>query len=161
MKAMIFNIIKYIFRSLHISAFGILFGNMCIDYYYGSRIIEFKEEKSYKITMMLSGIILIAAGLINMIILVVDNKYTKNRDYQIWKNLLIFKFFASLGLTPLIEKVFPFLNKEQLLQARVYILIPLFFLSPFLRYFREGRLISNKYRKVPSAETEITDTHKD
>lgn len=161
MKAMIFNLIKYIFRSLHISAFGLLFGNMCIDHYYGSRIIEFKNEKSYKITMMLSGIVLIASGLINMIILIAENKYTKNKDYQIWKNLLIFKFFASLSLTPLMEKVFPFMTKDQLLQARVFILIPLFFLSPFLRYFREGRLISNKYIKVPAAETELTDVHKD
>jgi len=158
MKAMIFNVIKYIFRSLHISAFGLLFGNMCIDHYYGSRIVDFKDEKSYKITMMLSGIILIASGLINMIILIVDNNYTKNKDYKTWKNLLIFKFFASLGLTPILDKVFPFLTKEQLLHARVCILISLFVISPFLRYFREGRLISNK--KL-SANTELTNTHTD
>jgi hypothetical protein len=159
MKTMILNLIKYIFRSLHITAFGLLFGNMCIDHYNRSRIIEFKDDKSYKFTMMLSGIILIASGLINMIILVVENKYTKNIDYKIWKNLLIFKFFASLSLTPLLEKIFPFMAKEQLLQARVFIVIPLFLMSPFSRYFREGRLQSNKYKQVPAADTEFT--HKD
>jgi len=159
MKAMIFNIFKYIFRSLHISTFGLLFGNMCIDYLYGSRLVEFKDEKAYKTTMMVSGIILIVAGLINMIILIVDNKYTKNREYKIWKNLLIFKFFASLSLTPLIDKIFPFLTKEQILQTRIYFLIPLFLLSPFLRYYREGNLQSNKYKRTPVVEVESQ--HKD
>jgi len=94
-----------------------------------------------------------------MIILVVENKCTKNADYKIWKNLLIFKFFASLSLTPLLKKIFPFMAKEQLLQARVFIVIPLFLTSPFLRYFREGRLHSNKFKQFHAADTEFT--HKD
>ncbi len=148
MKALLFNLIKYIFRSLHISSFALLFGNMLIDNNFGSRIISFQNDKIYKMIMMFSGIFLIVSGLINMILLIIENKYDKNSEYKLWKNLLIIKFFASLSLTPLIEKILPFLTKDQLLSTRVFILIPLFLISPFLRYYREGNLTSNRYKKI-------------
>ena len=143
MSNFVLHVMKYIFRSLHISTFGLLFGNMLTDYFFNQKMISPMDEKSYKLLMMFSGIILMGSGLINMILLIVENKYLKNPAYKIWKNLLIIKFFIALTLTPLIEKL-PFIEKENISKIRVYVVLGSFLLSPFLRFFRETNLISNK-----------------
>ena len=96
MSNFVLHVMKYIFRSLHISTFGLLFGNMLTDYFFNQKMISPMDEKSYKLLMMFSGIILMGSGLINMILLIVENKYLKNPAYKIWKNLLIIKLLQII-----------------------------------------------------------------
>ena len=88
----IFLFAKYLFRTLHVTSFGILFGSVVMDYLFGPRNFTQNENK-YKVLYAITGVTLMVSGLINMIILIKENKYVKNFSYSLWKNLLIAKFF--------------------------------------------------------------------
>ena len=68
---------KYIFRTLHMASFAILFGNYALDYLFGQRHIEKINKRGFSILFHSSSAILLISGLINMIILVKENKYVK------------------------------------------------------------------------------------
>ena len=100
-----------------------------------------------------------ASGLVNMILLIKENMYLKDKCYQIWKRLLILKFIMTLSLTPLLEKIFPIKlfvdisadstkNNSDIsnfyFNFRFYVVLVIFLLSPFLRYFREYKLKPQK-----------------
>jgi hypothetical protein len=142
---------KYIFRSIHMASFALIFGNMTMDYYFGNRVIQKINKKEYLIFHICSSIMLIISGLINMIILVKENKYIKNLSYKIWKNLLIGKFILSIFLTPVLDaimtKILVGMNAGDktmtLFRTRFALVVVLFVLSPFIRYFREYFLVSS------------------
>lgn len=143
MKSVIFYIAKYLFRLLHVTTFGLIFGNLFYDYMFGKRIDTLKDTKSQYVSMhVISSIVLMASGLINMIILIKENKYIKNTSYQVWKKLLIWKFMLSLVITPLLDRFI----KDPVLafKIRVFTVCGLLVLSPFLRYFREYCLTAQK-----------------
>jgi hypothetical protein len=88
-----------------------------------------------------------------MIILVKENNYIKNTYYQVWKKLLIWKFFLSLALTPILNR---FIKDDALcFKIRVYIVCGLLAISPFLRFFREYCLTPQKKTVVTSETNNI------
>ena len=141
MAGIIMFIIKYVFRSLHLLSFALIFGNVCYDFYFGKRFA--KVEGDAKLAIIASSVILIISGLVNMILLIVEQKYEKTSSYNLWKRLIILKFFLTFSLTPLLEKIFKLVgaNEESCPNVRLGIMVILFLMSPFLRYYREQNLI--------------------
>jgi putative copper export protein len=148
-------ITKYVFRTLHMGSFAILAGNFFMDYLFGMRSqnISNEQRKLFKWINIIMGIVLILSGLISMIILIVDNKFMKTFSYEVWKKLLILKFFLTLSLTPLLERFIPLIyqtksetESELVFKIRFFIILLLFFLSPFLRYYRESYLIKTRIK---------------
>jgi hypothetical protein len=141
---------KYIFRTLHMATYGFIFGNLVFDFLFGRRNIKITDKNYYKFFHIFSCVVLMVAGVINMIILIKENNYVRNFYYEIWKKSLIFKVFLTLGLTPILEKLTPSYliprsdNALYFLKIRLVIATVLFFLSPFLRYWRESFLTSQK-----------------
>jgi hypothetical protein len=150
---------KYIFRTLHIATYGLIFGNLVFDYFFGSRSIRKTDKNYYKFFHILSSVILMVAGVINMIILIKENNYVKNIYYEVWKKILILKVLLTLGLTPILEKIIPtsLVPKNDtayfFLKIRLVITTVLFLVSPFLRYWRESFLNSEKSQ--PAAGSKV------
>jgi uncharacterized membrane protein len=119
------------------ASFAIFFGNYLIDLSFGKRNITNSVNKKIDIIFHTSSAVLMISGLVNMIILVKENKYLKNSAYKLWKNLIIGKFFLSIMLTPLLEKVVRIDTPGVHWKIRLSIVMSLFLMSPFLRYFRE------------------------
>ena len=163
--SLVFYVTKYLFRVLHIGSFGLIFGNMLMDHLFGKRVLE-TNQKGYTLLHVTTCIVLMVSGLVNMILLIKEVRYVKNTSYEIWKKLIIAKFFLSLALTPLLEKVVPssILIKQsasttEISQAyfklRLSLVLGMFFLSPFLRFFREYNLIKQEGQsdgKIGSAQ---------
>jgi hypothetical protein len=146
-----FYVTKYLFRVLHIGSFGLIFGNMLMDHLFGKRVLE-TNQKEYTILHVSTCIVLMVSGLVNMILLIKENKYVKNMSYELWKKLVIAKFFLSFALTPILEKVVPSTMlvgqsastadvSKAYFKIRLYLVLGMFFLSPFLRFFREYNLV--------------------
>jgi hypothetical protein len=154
MKSVIFYLAKYTFRLLHVTTFGLIFGNLFYDYLYGKRIDTLGDNRKEYVTMhIISSVVLMVSGLINMIILVKENNYVKNTYYQVWKKLLIWKFMLTFAITPLLERFI----KDQALcfKIRVYVVCGLLLISPFLRYFREYCLNPQKKTVITSETNNI------
>ncbi len=147
MKGIIFYFSKYIFRLLHITTYGLIFGNIFYDFVFGKRIDNIGDNRSkYVIIHVASSVILMISGFVNMVILVKENNYKKNTFYQIWKKLLIWKFLISFTLTPMLDK---FIKDQSLcFKIRVYVVCILLIISPFLRFFREYCLTSQKKLEI-------------
>jgi hypothetical protein len=160
-----FLFIKYIFRVFHIGSFALIFGNLFVDYLFEqrSKTISATDRSNYVLLHISSSVLLMISGLVNMIILIYENKYAKNTSYTIWKYLLIFKFFMSLVLTPLLEKILPlnyFTEKNVntltiedksriYFKVRVGVTLALFLISPLLRFLREyGMKPTKKFVKI-------------
>lgn len=141
-------ILKYTFRSLHLLSFALIAGNMTYDNFFGKRSSHIEKSLTQKFNMshVIFSVILMISGLINMIILVKENKYVKNVSYEVWKKLLIFKLILTLALTPVLELILGG-NTETNFKTRFYIVTLAFLISPFLRYFRESMLIPSKHGK--------------
>jgi hypothetical protein len=149
----LFLVIKYIFRTIHMASYAMIFGNIALDFFFGqrSKSLESSEKSKFLLLHIAFSILLVLSGLINMIILIKENKYSKNMAHAIWKYLLITKFFLSLVLTPLLEKFLPlnyfsskninaltFEEKSQIFfKIRLGVTLGLFLISPFLRFLRE------------------------
>ncbi len=143
MKSVIFYGTKYLFRLLHVTTFGLIFGNLFYDYMFGKRIEGLGDNRSqYVMWHVISSVLLMVSGLINMIILIKENKYIKNNYYNIWKKILIWKFFLTFAITPILDRFV----KDTLLafKIRVFIVCGLLAISPFLRFFREYCLTPQK-----------------
>jgi len=163
---LIFLITKYIFRTIHMGSYAMIFGNMALDFFFGqrSKSLESSEKSKFLLLHIASSILLLLSGLINMIILVVENKYSKNKAYAVWKYLLMTKFFFTLVLTPLLEKFLPlnfftsknlnsitFEEKSQIyFKVRFGTTLVLFLISPFLRFLREYSM--NPTKKIVKTE---------
>lgn len=155
---------KYTFRTIHMATYALIFGNLMLDYFFGqrSKSISATGRSNYVLLHVASSILLVISGIINMIILVVENKYEKNLAYTAWKNILIAKFFLSLVLTPILEKFLPLKyftdkNVSSLLieekasiyfNVRVAVTLGLFLISPFTRYLREYGMKPGKNIKI-------------
>lgn len=135
--------VKYLFRTLHMGTYALIFGNMAFDYMFGKRTLQ--DKRQYTFIHIISCVVLMLSGLINMIILVKDNQYVKNLSYQTWKYVLMLKFFLTLSLTPLLEKLYTG-TSEELFKIRFSLTVLLLLLSPLLRYFRESNLIPGKLK---------------
>ena len=136
--------VKYVFRSLHMLTFAFIFGNACYDFYFGRRFSTLTGSAlTFNIT---SSLVLIISGFINMLLLIFENRYEKTSSYQLWKNLLITKFFLSFLLTPLLEKSLKVvgMNESKASDIRLFLMGVLFLISPFLRFYREYNLVSSK-----------------
>lgn len=150
---------------MHIASFAIIFGNLAMDFIFGqrSKSITGEDKSKYAMLHISTSLMLVISGLINMIILVFENKYKKNIAYAIWKYLLITKFFMSFVLTPLLEKILPLsyftdMNVGSLtmedksgiyFKVRVGVTLALFLISPLTRYIREyGMVPTQNFAKV-------------
>lgn len=138
---------KYMFRAVHLATFALIFGNITLDYYLDKRSSHLSADlrQTYIKIHIISSVALVVSGLVNMIILVKENKFKKDLAYNVWKSILMFKFFATLTLTPILERAVPnYLHKEDdIRKIRLTVVIGLFLVSPFLRYFREKFLSSS------------------
>jgi uncharacterized membrane protein len=150
MVGVVFFSIKYIFRTLHMISFALIFGNACYDIYFGKRFP--KLQGATLALNIISSLVLIISGLINMILLIVEKKYEKDSSYQLWKRILIGKFFLTLLLTPLLDKSFNLLNLdvENVPNVRFSLMTLMFLVSPFLRFYREYYLLPTKPSNVKS-----------
>lgn len=152
-KRIKYFIIKYIFRLFHIVAFAFIFGNVAYDLFISRRvaldnnkIVNPELKKSNDIYFGLTVafyIVLILSGLINMILLVVEKKFIKDKSYSLWKYLLITKTFMTIFLTPILDYFISLSTTDQeyifqtALKIRFSFLLLLTLLSPFLRFYRE------------------------
>ena len=156
MPSNFFFFTKYLFRALHMASFGVIFGHMILDQLFGKRILA--DRKGFTIFFVSSCVVLMASGLINMLILIKENKFVRNQNYEIWKKLLIFKFFLSFSLTPLLEKLIPIKVDESdssnstniFFKIRLGLVLLMFLMSPFLRFFREYYLKKQTTETVTS-----------
>lgn len=136
--------IKYVFRLLHIGSYGVFSAFLLGDYLTpeGSQRLSKSVSSGFH---ALLGIILLASGLINMIILIIENKFKKDSNMSVWKYLLYAKVGLFLLLTPLYDKfIAPFfgINSEvDLIKAKLIFFTLALLLSPFTRFFREKYLI--------------------
>lgn len=149
--------LKYIFRTIHVLCFTLIAGNIWLDYIFGKRQIRKLMKPNYTILYAGSCVFLVISGLINMILLVKENNYVKDKKYFMWKHLIIFKLALSLLLTPVLEKAFPLIwqvstntNEHFYVKLRAGITLFTVLLSPFLRYFREMAL-TPQAKTVPEA----------
>ena len=132
------------------ASFAFIFGNLLFDKFLGTRVINTIDRKSYSLFYISSCLILMVSGLINMILLIKENKYQKDKWYQIREKILILKFVFTFLLTPVLEKIFPIRlfvdisadsNKNNsdvsnfYFNIRFYVVLIIFLLSPFLRFF--------------------------
>ncbi len=138
--------IKYIFRLFHIGSYGIFSAFLLGDYMIPDGNVKLSKLVSGGFHALL-GIILLASGLINMIILIIENKYVKDGNTKIWKYLLYAKVSLLLFLTPLYDKIVaPFFgvnSEKDLINAKLLFFTLALLLSPFTRYFREKYLVKH------------------
>lgn len=132
-----------------------VFGNITYDYYFGRRALgmDLGVKNMHTKVHILSSIILIISGIVNMVILAKESKFVRDMSYKAWKMLLYLKFFLTLALTPLLEKVLipNSMDKEEIcFKIRFYMVLGLFLVSPFVRYFREYYM--TKQEQIPNAE---------
>ena len=136
----------------------------------GNRIVKKVDRKMFTIFHVSTCIVLLVSGLINMILLAKENKYIKNLSYNIWKKLLIAKFILTLALTPILEKIIPSSlinnnfpvdanassnNANAYFKIRLSIVLGLFLISPFLRFFREYNLKPLKGNENPAGVVKV------
>lgn len=153
---------KYIFRTIHMGTYAFIFGNLFFDHFWGTRSILRNQKNQYKYFHIISSIMLILSGLVNMFILIKENSYVKDVKYKIWSLTLYLKFFLTMTITPLLEKFYPaFLLPENkndhpsyYLKLRLIIACIAFLLSPFLRYLRENFLTQRQ--SFPQAGTKVS-----
>lgn len=151
-KTIKYFIIKYIFRLFHIVPFAFIFGNVSYDLFISHRVpiesgpsINKDIDKQNKIYFSLTDafyILIILSGLINMIILVVEKRFVKDSNYNLWKYLLIFKTFVAIFITPILDYFIELTTDKAssfivALKIRFTSLLILTFISPFLRLFKE------------------------
>jgi len=156
-KNLKFFIIKYIFRLIHIVSFAFIFGNVSYDLFISRRVpinsqtsTSLQVEKQNKIYFGLTVafyVLIILSGLINMIILVIEKKFVKDRNYNLWKYLLVIKTFVTIFLTPILDYFIELTTDEEsaftiALKIRFSFLLILTLISPFLRFLREYYLLS-------------------
>jgi hypothetical protein len=144
MGKLFYFLIKYIFRTLHMGSFGIIFGNFIYDYLFGKRIAGVSDDlkKPLNGVHVASCIVLIISGIVNMVLLYIENRFVKNGAYEFWKKAIITKLAFTLSLTPILDVVIP--DKETAFKIRVGGVLGLFLVSPFLRYYREYYLSPQK-----------------
>lgn len=143
--------LKYIFRLIHIASFG---------FYSAIFISEFvinDENKDFRLSTaipkklhIIFGLLLSISGLINMIILIKDNKYQKDQFLTKWKYLLYFKFCLFILLTPFFDNIvlplIPVLKdyKEQKMKIKCIFFLLGLLVSPYTRFYRESKLTKSK-----------------
>lgn len=155
MKTILHFFTKYVFRALHLASFAFILGNLVVDYLFGRRTasMELDLKQAYTKLHIVSSIILIFSGLINMILLVLESKFKKDIHYKVWKQILILKFFASIAMTPVLDKILPASIDKEITgqQIRLVLVTGSFLISPFLRYYREKFLT----KTLNNAETKL------
>jgi hypothetical protein len=146
MASIMLFVTKYFFRTLHMASFAFFFGNFTYDAYFGERTVQKREINIFTHS---ATAVLFISGIINMIILIKENKYVKNLAYAFWKYILISKVILTIAMTPLLEKIVPSnmiaTNLElesktkpiMYLKIRLGLLLFIFLSSPFARFFRE------------------------
>lgn len=136
-------IIKYIFRLIHISSYGIFCALLFNEY-----IVSTSNIQISKIFYISLGLALSISGIINMIILLKENNFEKDKRYNFWKFLLYFKFIGFLFLTPLFDKLlYSDENPKIKKYSRGLFFLFALILSPFARFYREKYLIKG-YNKI-------------
>jgi len=135
-------LIKYIFRLIHITSYGV-FSALLINQFL-SDSNKFQLNQTFNILL---GIAFLLSGLINMIILINENKFLKDKNFKIWKYILYLKFISFIFLTPVFDKfILPLLynNSENTFKLKIKYKLVFFgiglLLSPFARFYREKYL---------------------
>lgn len=135
-------------RSLHVLTYAYVFGHVSYDLYFGKRFPSLTGANLAATTSFM--VVLILSGLTNMILLIFEKKFEKNTQYEIWKKTLIAKLFITIFLTPLLEKIVNIFTSDEAkiddisLKIRFPLMFLLFLISPFLRYFREHYMVTEK-----------------
>ena len=141
-------LLKYFMRCLHLLTFAYLFGHVSYDLYFGKRFPSLTGNNLASTVSFI--VVLIISGIINMILIIIEKKFEKDNHYQIWKKILIAKLFITIFLTPLLEKIVNIFTSNASiiddisLKIRFPLMFLLFLSSPFLRYYREHYLKTEK-----------------
>lgn len=130
-------IVKYIFRLIHISSYGIFCALLFNEYIFTTPNIQIS-----KIFYISLGLALSISGIINLIILIKENNFVKDKKYNFWKLLLYLKFIGFLFLTPLFDKLlYSDENPKIKTFSRGLFFLFALVLSPLARFYREKYLI--------------------
>lgn len=136
--------LKYFFRITHIFSFAMVFGNVSYDLFIKPRLAINDPEKGKLNALMITFyVLIIISGLVNMILLIVEKKFTKDKNYEIWKKSLIVKFIITIFITPALEGLISLGVKDEdkvnSIATPIKFSVMLIFVlgSSFLRYFRE------------------------
>lgn len=136
--------VKYIFRFFHIFAFAMVFGNVSYDLFVKIRVTGQDTYKGVNQGLnIFFYVLIIISGLVNMILLVIEKKFIKDFQYEIWKKSLIVKFILTLFITPLLEFLISISVNEQdkidsiALPIKFTLMLIFTLASPFLRFYRE------------------------
>lgn len=93
---------RVICRVVHLTSTGFLCGSATLNYFYGLHELLL-DEPLYKATHAVLGMTAILSGLINACLVKGDKKLEGGQ--KVWRDLLYFKFFMTLLLTPLIKPI--------------------------------------------------------
>jgi hypothetical protein len=143
--------LKYSFRLFHIFAFAMVFGNVSYDLFIKRRVAGVDPNRGVHLGLnILFYVLIIISGLVNMILLVIEKKFTKDFHYELWKKSLIVKFILTLFVTPILEALISISVKDQdridsiALPIKFTLMFIFTLASPFLRFYREYYLTSGE-----------------
>lgn len=151
-----FFIIKFIWRFFHLLSVIFLFGDCSYNLFFGKR----KEEDSSRIILsIVTSVILVIAGLGNMITMLFEKNYDKNNiHFKIWKYVLYFKFGVAMFLTPILDRIIKAAIVDvtnQIDIARFILMFLAYILSVFIRYFREYYAKTIDQEKMNNSDDEM------
>src|SRR5690349_10049142 len=110
---MIYFWAKYVTRVVKMISCAFIFGNCSYDLFFSKRLSYTNPLRAnlnnLNISMWISVII---SGLASMILLVIEKRYEKDFNFQIWKKALVFKFILSILVSPLLEVLIGLVVKE-------------------------------------------------
>ena len=146
---------RVICRVVHLTSTGFLCGSATLNYFCSLHQL-LSDEPLYKATHAVLGTAAILSGLVNFCLVKGDK--TLEGGQKIWKDLLVFKFFMALLLTPLIKPVlFVILGEEDFdtdtnaeslkVKIQFWVLVVLMLTSLFTKVFRED--ICNNFNRDP------------
>ncbi len=141
-------VLKYSFRVVHMFSYAMVFGNVSYDLFMGRRAQpESSDENLYFYLMLAFYVLIIISGIANMVLLIIENKYIKDFNYELWKKSLVVKFLLTIFMTPALEGLIALgiddRDRVNRIADPIKFSIMLVFVlgSSFLRYFREKKLI--------------------
>ncbi len=131
-------IIKYIIKTIHILSFGLMVGNVSYDIYFGKKLDKHPEFKVFAIVF---NLLLIFSGLFTYLIIVYENKYQNSTQYNIYRGITLIKLIITTLITIMVQ----YYSSLATLIFALYTIS--FLISPFLRFYREHLVPTEKNEK--------------
>jgi hypothetical protein len=136
--SLVLFIVKYIIKLIHILSFGLMVGNVSYDIYFGNKLINHPE---FIVFAKVFNILLIFSGLVTYLIIVYENKYQNSTQYNIYRAITLIKLVITIIITIMVQ----YYSSLPILIFVLYTVC--FFISPFLRFYREHFVSIEKTEK--------------